>query len=475
VLVAVDMADPASILGLIAASLTITIRAATIGKDLHSLTSKYYKSNSKVKQLSVHVAAVRVAARSLSSWLEDDAVGSEEVEDVKRELLEVLSACCNLLSDLQDHVAKALAGAESVGFKGAITYIWDEDIIRETAETLHHQETALILMLQALGQLTRKDQRAKLRENVVVQTLTKAKRPSSSIFGIRGDNCSSVRLSYASENSEKMDTVFTFDTEVMSSTAYRNAFTSLFRRNLVRQLDAVPRVAGNRDSIITVTHAQDAGEDYKSLDLAIEEAISTEHQKNLTTESELESQTLPPTPRIYTDVSLSTLRNKSKIRHPASDKDVANIAASKSLRWPALGKQEQTKERSGLYYRALYDYDGDAGELCLRKGDVIQIITLLESGWWDGVSKGVRGWVPSNYCAPIHNPMDEEVAYSSGEENSSDEDIVSRMNEEADKDWRVSEEAAFWIPQATSDGKLFYFNTLTGVKTTAREISPQES
>jgi hypothetical protein len=31
------MADPASILGLIAASLTITIRAATIGKDMHEV------------------------------------------------------------------------------------------------------------------------------------------------------------------------------------------------------------------------------------------------------------------------------------------------------------------------------------------------------------------------------------------------------------------------------------------------------
>ncbi|KAK5041462.1 cell division cycle- protein, partial [Cryomyces antarcticus] len=27
------------------------------------------------------------------------------------------------------------------------------------------------------------------------------------------------------------------------------------------------------------------------------------------------------------------------------------------------------------------------------------------------------------------------------------------------------EEAAFWIPQATPDGRLFYFNTLTGVST----------
>lgn len=85
--------------------LTIIIRAATIGQDIHTLISNYRTTDRKVKQLAVHVSAVRVAARSLFSWLEDDAVGSEEVEDVKSELLEVLSACCSLLSDWQDHVA----------------------------------------------------------------------------------------------------------------------------------------------------------------------------------------------------------------------------------------------------------------------------------------------------------------------------------------------------------------------------------
>jgi hypothetical protein len=198
------MADPASILGLIAASLTITIRAATIGKDMHTLVTKYRTTDKKVKQLSVHVAAVRIAARSLSSWLEGDAVGSEEVEEIKGELLEVLTACSSLLLDLQEHVAKALAGAENMGFTGAVHYIWDEDIIKETTETLHQQETVLILMLHALERLSRREQRARLEDHVVQQTLTMAKRPSSSIFGVRSEARSSTRFSYATETSEKM-------------------------------------------------------------------------------------------------------------------------------------------------------------------------------------------------------------------------------------------------------------------------------
>jgi hypothetical protein len=85
------MADPVSVLALISASLTITMRTATIGKDLHVLTSKFKRADQDVKQLSVHVSALRVTARALCSWLEGESVGSDDVEEVKESLLEVLS------------------------------------------------------------------------------------------------------------------------------------------------------------------------------------------------------------------------------------------------------------------------------------------------------------------------------------------------------------------------------------------------
>ncbi|KAF2138693.1 uncharacterized protein K452DRAFT_255463 [Aplosporella prunicola CBS 121167] len=140
----------------------------------------------------------------------------------------------------------------------------------------------------------------------------------------------------------------------------------------------------------------------------------------------------------------------------------------------------------GMYVRALYDYDADdRTSLSFRQGDIIQVITQLESGWWDGVINGVRGWFPSNYCAVVQRPSD-----AGGEESSADEgdggtvdgsqggDLGS-FSEASDTDddggfsglshggmdKEDQEEAAFWIPQATPDGRLFYFNTLTGVST----------
>ena len=142
--------DPASILSLISASLTITIRAATVGKDLYTLGTKYQKADKRILQLSSHVSAVRVAARSLSSWLEADAVGSDEVEEVKGELLQVLQACADLLSDLQDYTSKALVAAEHLTFKGKISLLWNGDVIGEALQMLHYQETGILLMLHTL-------------------------------------------------------------------------------------------------------------------------------------------------------------------------------------------------------------------------------------------------------------------------------------------------------------------------------------
>ncbi|TKA66965.1 hypothetical protein B0A49_09216 [Cryomyces minteri] len=144
---------------------------------------------------------------------------------------------------------------------------------------------------------------------------------------------------------------------------------------------------------------------------------------------------------------------------------------------------------SGMYVRALYDYDADdQTSLSFRQGDIIQVITQLESGWWDGVINGVRGWFPSNYCALVIRPFEDgrEGSADRGPEDTDGEEELEeeyrdseygesshKTNSKAENTQLLSdgtggydqEEAAFWIPQATPDGRLFYFNTLTGVST----------
>lgn len=129
-----------------------------------------------------------------------------------------------------------------------------------------------------------------------------------------------------------------------------------------------------------------------------------------------------------------------------------------------------------LYVRALYDYDADdRTSLSFRQGDIIQVITQLESGWWDGVIRGTRGWFPSNYCAVVSHGYDNGVSSRNG--RAGDSEVEEETEDYAENEpapvapaqdgaaANTQEEAAFWIPQATPDGRLFYFNTLTGEST----------
>ncbi|KAF1921444.1 ras guanine nucleotide exchange factor domain-containing protein [Ampelomyces quisqualis] len=151
----------------------------------------------------------------------------------------------------------------------------------------------------------------------------------------------------------------------------------------------------------------------------------------------------------------------------------------------------------GMYVRALYDYDSDdRTSLSFRQNDIIQVITQLESGWWDGVINGVRGWFPSNYCAVVQRPSDDTDDERNGGDGDEDHDAHSLGGTDYSGSDTESlsgndtilpferngvakeEEAAFWIPQATPDGRLFYFNTLTGVSTMELPLespSPNES
>ncbi|GAA6060607.1 hypothetical protein JCM10212_004586 [Sporobolomyces blumeae] len=56
------------------------------------------------------------------------------------------------------------------------------------------------------------------------------------------------------------------------------------------------------------------------------------------------------------------------------------------------------------YVQALYAYTGsDSSSLSFRQGDIIEVLSTLESGWWDGIhcDSRVRGWFPSNYVQHV--------------------------------------------------------------------------
>jgi hypothetical protein len=72
---------------------------------------------------------------------------------------------------------------------------------------------------------------------------------------------------------------------------------------------------------------------------------------------------------------------------------------------PPVQLQNLAKLPDLFCVKAMHDYEADdRAALSFHKGDIIQVLGMLESGWWDGVINGVRGWFPCNYTFIIKPP-----------------------------------------------------------------------
>ena len=66
-----------------------------------------------------------------------------------------------------------------------------------------------------------------------------------------------------------------------------------------------------------------------------------------------------------------------------------------------------------LYVRALYPFASEEeSSLSFDEGDIIRVLTKLDSGWWDGFLDGKRGWFPSNFVEEVELVESEEESRS---------------------------------------------------------------
>ena len=110
--------------------------------------------------------------------------------------------------------------------------------------------------------------------------------------------------------------------------------------------------------------------------------------------------------RTPTRGSIENLRQRpAKTVSAAPNADASDpkqsLAAKDQLRAIDEGMQPAGPDHP-LLVEALYDYYGeDLKFLSFGQGDIIQLLTVVESGWYDGVLNNARGWFPGNYCRMI--------------------------------------------------------------------------
>ena len=128
-------------------------------------------------------------------------------------------------------------------------------------------------------------------------------------------------------------------------------------------------------------------------------------------------------------------RRASVTHHSASRQTSVGHTSPRAGRSPQPatmnGYPGSTASPPGMYVKALYDYNADdQTSLSFRKGDIIQVLNQLETGWWDGIMNDIRGWFPSNYCAVVTGPG--ENTFESQSLGNKDETSSESGNEEED-------------------------------------------
>jgi len=128
------------------------------------------------------------------------------------------------------------------------------------------------------------------------------------------------------------------------------------------------------------------------------------------------------------------------------------------------------------HVEAKFDFEAqDETQLSLKQGDIIQVISRLSSGWWDGICNGNRGWFPSNYVQDIdisqkQNGMPmmppNEMGYDNleGDEYMMNGGRGHRMSESSRRSADSSTGARLppqWGKRTTYDGQVYYFNKVT--------------
>lgn len=111
-------------------------------------------------------------------------------------------------------------------------------------------------------------------------------------------------------------------------------------------------------------------------------------------------------------------RSHSQTPPTLSQSQRSEDRTNETLGLPPDAQVVRVPEGERYRVRAVYDFDAtDESALSFRAGDVIEVLTMLPSGWWDGMLGTSRGWFPSNYVEDVEegelDDEDEEEGFAS--------------------------------------------------------------
>ncbi|KAG8691484.1 hypothetical protein FRC11_002957 [Ceratobasidium sp. 423] len=143
---------------------------------------------------------------------------------------------------------------------------------------------------------------------------------------------------------------------------------------------------------------------------------------------------------------------------------------------------DETDGPPSFWVRAAYDYHStDDSSLSFSRGDVVEVLGTLPSGWWDGLIGNERGWFPSNFVVTISDAEAEAELVARGGAI----DVDPATLDASDSEWVQDElehaaDAAvpldfgarddLWLPEVQANGQVWSISLCFRVFTPAQIV-----
>lgn len=112
---------------------------------------------------------------------------------------------------------------------------------------------------------------------------------------------------------------------------------------------------------------------------------------------------------IINNITTQHLSHGKTLHPPNSSTTLSPNATSPSTQTLPSPSEDPSDLPPSFFVQAQYSFTSpDNSSLSFTKGDMIEVLTQLPSGWWDGLLGEERGWFPSNYVKRVEDWQAEE-------------------------------------------------------------------
>lgn len=141
--------DPASILGLVDASIGLALKCAGTAQKLNDIASKYNNAKLTVMSITSNLDVMQFTWEKIRAWIESNSANGDIDDDAfVTRMARLLKTGTLVMEALEDDLAPF--SDEKLGFAQRARLIWDESSFADHQSRIRDQAISMGLLLQAM-------------------------------------------------------------------------------------------------------------------------------------------------------------------------------------------------------------------------------------------------------------------------------------------------------------------------------------